>query len=269
MFISHKYKAIFVHIQRTGGNSIQRIFEEFDPDLIETVPVDPSKNRTKHCYISDIKAAVDEAVFSSYTKFCVVRNPFDRMVSWYSHFKDRGNDEDARIRLNQGDRALSVYYRGLEIFGRNSDLSAAYTRLWLKFFQMFKRFEPGSAEEVALRFSAIGERVMSEVNKNASNFEQFVMLPRDYPGGIFERFYIDQAEYASHDGRMVMDRILKLENLSQDFEALAKEIGFAGRLPHVNRSNRKAHYQEYYNEKTRGIISERFRRDLECFGYGF
>ncbi|AUX43527.1 uncharacterized protein SOCE26_049760 [Sorangium cellulosum] len=269
MFISHKYKAIFVHIQRTGGNSIQKIFEEFDPDLIETVPVDPSKNRTKHCYISDIKAAVDEAVFERYVKFCVVRNPFDRMVSWYSHFKDRGNDEDARIRLNQGDRALRMYYRGLKILGRNSELSAAYTKLWLRFSRMFKRFEPGSAEEVAIRFAAIGERVMSEVNKNASSFEEFVMLPRDYPGGIFERFYIDQAEYASHDGRLAMDRILKVESLSQDFEALAEQIGFEGRLPHVNRSSRKARYQEYYNEKTRAIVAERFRRDCEYFGYSF
>jgi hypothetical protein len=68
---------------------------------------------------------------------------------------------------------------------------------------------------------------------------------------------------------MVMDRILKLENLSQDFEALAEQIGFEGRLPHVNRSNRKARYQGYYNEMTREIIAQRFRRDCETFGYSF
>lgn len=48
MFISHKYQALFVHIQRTGGNSIQKIFEEADPDLIDTIAVDPAKKRTKH-----------------------------------------------------------------------------------------------------------------------------------------------------------------------------------------------------------------------------
>ena len=87
MFISHKYKMIFIHIQRTGGYSIQKIFQKYDPDLIEIIPVEPLKKRVRHCFASDIAVAIDGDVFRSYTKFCVVRNPFDRMVSWYSMLK--------------------------------------------------------------------------------------------------------------------------------------------------------------------------------------
>ncbi len=82
MFISHRYQAIFVHIQRTGGNAIQKAFEVQDPDLVQTIPVAPEKQRTKHCFATDIREAVGDELFGRYTKFCVVRNPFDRMVSW-------------------------------------------------------------------------------------------------------------------------------------------------------------------------------------------
>lgn len=87
MFISHKYKVIFVHIQKNGGTSIENLFEEFDPDLIKRIWIDPSKKTLRHSFASDIKAAIDDNIFRNYTKFCVVRNPFDRMVSWYSMFK--------------------------------------------------------------------------------------------------------------------------------------------------------------------------------------
>lgn len=87
MLISHPYRAIFVHIQRTGGNSIRHLFNEMDANALQEVPIDAAKKRLKHCFISDIHAAVEPELFSGYTKFAVVRNPFDRLFSWYSMFK--------------------------------------------------------------------------------------------------------------------------------------------------------------------------------------
>ncbi|MFI3156286.1 MAG: sulfotransferase family 2 domain-containing protein [Methylococcaceae bacterium] len=87
MLISHPYRIIFVHIQRTGGNSIRHLFNEMDSNAVQEVPVEAAKNRLKHCFISDIHAAVEPELFSAYTKFAVVRNPFDRLFSWYAMFK--------------------------------------------------------------------------------------------------------------------------------------------------------------------------------------
>ena len=87
MLISHPYRIIFVHIQRTGGNSIRHLFNEMDSNAVQEVPVEAAKNRLKHCFISDIHAAVEPELFSAYTKFAVVRNPFDRLFSWYVMFK--------------------------------------------------------------------------------------------------------------------------------------------------------------------------------------
>ncbi len=235
MFISHKYKAIFVHIQRTGGNSVQKIFEEYDPDLVETIPIDPSKQRTKHAWIADIESAVPNEVFRRYTKFCVVRNPFERLVSWYFHFKDDKNAGDADVKVNA---------------------NASVT-------------DPQKARDFAARFEAIGDRVKHAINASVSTFDEFVMLPRYHPDGLFERLYANQLDYISRNRMELVDDVLRFENLSQDFDTLAVKIGFPSRLPHVNASSRDKRWQDLYTAQTKAIIAERFRRDRERWGYDF
>jgi Sulfotransferase family len=268
MFISHKYRAIFVHIQRTGGNSVQRVFAEHDPDLIEAVPVDPAKNRTKHCFASDIRAAMAEQGFTRYTKFCVVRNPYERMVSWYFHLTDQKNEGDAEIQLRGHKRLQSLYSLGLKAFARSRYL-ARYTDAWIKLLRVLEISEPNSAEEMALRFGSIGELVKREVAKNASTFHEFLRLPRDYPGGIFERFHANQLDYISDGETVLVDKVLRFESLPQEFGGLAHELGFPGRLPHVNQSSRKSSYREYYDSATSALLGERFQRDCKYFGYDF
>lgn len=272
MFISHKYKAIFVHIQRTGGNSIQKIFEAHDPALIETIAPHPSHQRTKHCYIADIAAVVDPEILRDYTKFAVVRNPFDRMVSWYAHFQDGGNSEDQGIKVGGDSRTMRLYERGLAIVtARRPALVLAYRRAWAR---LFGALRPGSPEEVALRFEAIGAQVMHEVNRLAPTFDDFVRLPRDHPGGAFARLHTDQIDYLSADpgspSALLVDHVLRFESLPADFAALADRLGFPGRLPHVNASRRSPHhYRDSYTPTTRDAVARRFARDCEQFGYAF
>lgn len=110
MFISHKYKVIFVHIQRTGGTSILKAFEALDPDLVKILPFNPAQKRTKHCFASDIQALIDEEIFTTYTKFSVVRNPFDRMVSWYLMLKQGMGEGDRNPKLNDQATSVGFYY---------------------------------------------------------------------------------------------------------------------------------------------------------------
>jgi Sulfotransferase family len=266
VFISHKYRAIFVHIQRTGGNSVQKIFEQNDPGLVETIAIAPAANRTKHCYATDLAAAVDRDVFAGYTKFCVVRNPFDRMVSWYAHFQDGGNREDAGVKPTRDSRVLQVFHRGRVALAGRPALLRAYTRAWAG---MFRAIAPGSPAEVSLRFEAIGERVMGEVNRHAPDFTAFVQLPRDHPGGVFERLHVNQLDYVSGPDGLLIDRVLRFESLAGDFAALAQALGFPGRLPHLNASSRHPPYREWYTPATREAVASRFARDCAHFGYAF
>jgi len=75
MIISRKCKLLFVHIQKTGGLSLQQILMRQTPDA-----------KIWHGHHSDIRLAeaeLGEALADYYT-FAFVRNPWDRIVSWYS-----------------------------------------------------------------------------------------------------------------------------------------------------------------------------------------
>ena len=68
--INHKDKFIFVHIPKTGGTSIESLFIK-NAD-IKDVP-------EKHSMARDI----DSELLEKYYTFTFVRNPWDRMVSYY------------------------------------------------------------------------------------------------------------------------------------------------------------------------------------------
>ena len=94
--ISHHHKCIFVHIPKTAGQSIERAFlEQIGLDWETRAPLllryndnarlgPPrlahltAQQYTLHKYIPD-------DMFNSYFKFAYVRNPWDRLVSFYKY----------------------------------------------------------------------------------------------------------------------------------------------------------------------------------------
>jgi hypothetical protein len=268
MFISHKYKVIFVHIQRTGGNSIQKAFQEADPDLIETLPLDVSKKRTKHCFLTDIRDAVDENIFNEYLKFCVVRNPLARMISWHNKLEQGFNKDEVPVKPKKEDIAFRVYMEGFILLRKiNFSQKGWLINCWSNFFSLIKKFNHGTQGEFAARTAGVGYNVIKQVKQNAKNFDEFIMLPENHPSGLFRRFYSNQLDYIADNDIVLADRILKFENLNSDFDKFAQEIGFEKSvLPHVNKSVKK-NKKNFYSEETKRIIVERFEKDYEYFGY--
>jgi hypothetical protein len=74
--IDHKKKFIFIHIARTGGTSIETVITGKDWWLI-----DP---QTKHISASMARRIYGDEIWKTYTKFSVVRNPWDRFVSMWA-----------------------------------------------------------------------------------------------------------------------------------------------------------------------------------------
>ena len=85
---------------------------------------------------------------------------------------------------------------------------------------------------------------------------------------IQHKYQIDQI--CDENGDIVVDFIGRFENLNKDWGYISNKLKINKVLPHIRynpRNNR--HYTEYYTEKTKNIIAEKFYRDIEFFEYEF
>jgi chondroitin 4-sulfotransferase 11 len=78
MIVSDRTKCILVHIQRTGGASIENLLRSNDGDIGSHL-----YQGRRHMSAREVRALVGPEIWGGYFKFAFVRNPWDRLVSWY------------------------------------------------------------------------------------------------------------------------------------------------------------------------------------------
>ena len=104
VLVSHKYKFIYIKNKKVAGSSVESFFGKYciDPkkkynynDAISehideygiigsrTFGCNKSDKWMHHKNAKDIKRDLGEKIFDEYLKFCVIRNPYDKMVSKY------------------------------------------------------------------------------------------------------------------------------------------------------------------------------------------
>jgi hypothetical protein len=70
------------------------------------------------------------------------------------------------------------------------------------------------------------------------------------------------------EGRLIVDFIGRYETLARDFHHVCKVLNIEASPPQLN-STVHRNYRSYYNERTRKIVEEHFKEDIEMFGYTF
>lgn len=110
--ISTRCNFLFVHIPKTGGNSVQTVLKEYSDDVVVTPlagqdGVDRFELHnaqypfSKHTPLWIYKQHLPQPVYSSLYTFATIRNPWDLMVSWYfsPHRGVRDWNRDAFLKL--------------------------------------------------------------------------------------------------------------------------------------------------------------------------
>jgi hypothetical protein len=207
--LSRDYRTIFVHIPKTGGQSIETVFlhvhgltRDTRSALLLMPNPDPSKGprRLAHLYAREFTSLgyVSRKEFKSFFKFAVVRNPWARAVSSYKF----------RVKSHR------------------------------------------------IAFDRFVREALVERNK----------IPD------LDTRQIDAQTLYVHDeaGRLLVDKVLKHENLATEFAEISRTIfGRAELLPAVNVSLDRRDYRSFYDDATAEIVAKVYAADIEAFGYKF
>ncbi len=106
-------------------------------------------------------------------------------------------------------------------------------------------------------------------------FAEFVEAVYAIPDSEADVHFQSQCEVICGPGKdnpIMADFVGRFENLAADFDVVAERIGGGQRLrlPHKLRSKRQSSsYTEFYDDRLRDLVHERYREDIEIFGYSF
>ncbi len=70
-------------------------------------------------------------------------------------------------------------------------------------------------------------------------------------------------------GNTAVDFIGRFENIEEDFKKITDKLNIKRTLKKTNTSKRKEDYRVYYDEETKAIVNEVYRKDIQLFNYEF
>jgi hypothetical protein len=105
--ISFQKRFLFVHVPKTAGNSIQSVLREYSEDELVALRGEqdgierfglrnPRYNVKKHSTLAEYRLALGEKEFRKLYKFTCVRNPWDRVVSYYFTPTQKATEWDSK-----------------------------------------------------------------------------------------------------------------------------------------------------------------------------
>ncbi len=101
-------------------------------------------------------------------------------------------------------------------------------------------------------------------DRRETSFEDFFNFPH--------KAFVENYDLYSIDDEIAVDFVGQYENLTEDFETAMAAIGQGGifKLPVTNVSKtRRPDYQSYYNDASKALVSDWYKREIAHFGYTY
>ncbi len=229
--LSHLYQCLFIHIPKCGGTTVEKYFYHYaggyDPHKTRRLPV------MRHGGLTQILN-----MYPGYFSFTFVRNPYDRLVSYYLH--------GIKIQEQYDYVSYRNFQECIELVSEllNNDSFPA---------------KPGA------KFGPL------QVERRLLNYEAYHGLPQkdfllDYNPDVY--FGVPRVD------KKPCSFIGRLENFSEDFAQVQRILDLPRpRIPHIRWESRSLkqyrHYSTYYDRDTRRQVEELYAEDLEILGYEY
>lgn len=103
------------------------------------------------------------------------------------------------------------------------------------------------------------------------SFEDFVIAVASIPDAAADRHFRSQHTFVTNGaGKIAVDFVGRYESLLRDFQVVREKIGLPDIvLPRLQAARESVRYPTFYSPRIRDLVAERFRRDIEIFGYQF
>lgn len=123
-----------------------------------------------------------------------------------------------------------------------------------------------------------GENIVDQFNNwwylssYKGDFTSFVKeeFGKEKPAIFKEMHFKPQHKYiCDKRNRLAIDFLGRYENLEEDFQRLSGKLEFStNKLPHLHESCHED-YQKYYSNRTRKMVAQAYKKDIELFDYNF
>jgi hypothetical protein len=239
--ISFNHKCIFIHIPKTGGSSIEELIwpERHSWDYPK------KKNHLFHGLTTEFanlwQTGALQHLFAKNVKKVIRKGLFDK----YFKFTMVRNPFDKVV--SQYSYMLKKRRRLRDYIGMKDDDD------FKTYLSLIQKKDHVQWEPQWKFFLDDNDECLVDVIYRFENFEESVKSIIKTLNGIFLRKVDEKHKQSKRDGKMLNER-----------------IGFteATEVPHINFSKR-THYADYYDDESREIVTELYKKDLEILSYSF